>query len=35
MCPSVDMDKMFREKLEKNKKSPYQYGKGHRHRETE
>ena len=29
-CPSVNMDEMFREKLKKNKKRPYQYGEGHR-----
>lgn len=29
-CPSVNMDEMFREKLEKNKKRPHQYGEGHR-----
>jgi len=29
-CPSVDMDRKFREKLEKNKKRKYQYGEGHR-----
>jgi hypothetical protein len=26
----VNMDEMLREKLEKNKKRPYQYGEGHR-----
>jgi len=29
-CPSVNMDEMFREKLERNRKRPYQYGEGHR-----
>lgn len=29
-CPSIDMDEMFRKKLEKNKKRPYQYGEEHR-----
>ncbi len=29
-CPSVDMDRKFLEKLEKNKKRQYQYGEGHR-----
>ena len=29
-CPSVNMDEMFRKKLEKNKNRPYQYGEGHR-----
>lgn len=31
-CPSINMDEMFLEKLEKNKKRPYQYGEGHRFR---
>lgn len=29
-CPSVNMDEMFKRKLEKNKKRLYQYGQGHR-----
>ena len=29
-CPSINMDEMFQEKLEKNKKRAYQYGEGHR-----
>ncbi len=29
-CPSVDMDKMFDEKLAKNLARSYQYGEGHR-----
>ena len=29
-CPSVDMDEMFKKKLEKNKSREYQYGEGHR-----
>jgi NTP pyrophosphatase (non-canonical NTP hydrolase) len=29
-CPSVNMDKMSAEKLNKNRKRPYQYGEGHR-----
>lgn len=29
-CPSVNMDEMFRKKLEKNMRRPYQYGEGHR-----
>jgi NTP pyrophosphatase (non-canonical NTP hydrolase) len=29
-CPSVDMDEMFRKKLEKNLGRPFQYGEGHR-----
>ncbi len=29
-CPSVDMDGMFKRKLEKNLQRPFQYGEGHR-----
>src|SRR5512136_1847912 len=29
-CPSVNMDEMFRKKLEKNFVRPFQYGEGHR-----
>ena len=29
-CPSIDMDKMFRTKLEKNKHRSFRYGEGHR-----
>jgi len=29
-CPSIDMDEMFRKKLEKNKNRSFQYGEGHR-----
>ena len=29
-CPSVDMDEMFKKKLEKNKNREYQYGEAHR-----
>jgi NTP pyrophosphatase (non-canonical NTP hydrolase) len=29
-CPSVNMDAMFKKKLEKNLGRPYQYGEGHR-----
>lgn len=29
-CPSVDMDEMFKKKLEKNRTRKYQYGEGHR-----
>ncbi len=32
-CPSVNMDDMFRKKLEKNLARPFQYGEGHRKRE--
>ena len=31
-CPTVNMDSAFREKLEKNRNRPYQYGEGHRNR---
>jgi NTP pyrophosphatase (non-canonical NTP hydrolase) len=30
-CPSVDMDEMFKRKLDKNRNREYQYGEGHRH----
>lgn len=29
-CPSINMDEMFLEKLEKNRRRAYQYGEGHR-----
>ena len=29
-CPSVNMDAMFKKKLEKNLGRPYRYGEGHR-----
>ncbi len=29
-CPTVNMDDMFKRKLEKNLARPYQYGEGHR-----
>jgi NTP pyrophosphatase (non-canonical NTP hydrolase) len=29
-CPSINMDEMFAEKLEKNRNRVYQYGEGHR-----
>lgn len=32
VCPSIDMDKMFQNKLEKNKSREYRYGEGHRRR---
>ncbi len=32
-CPSVNMDEMFRKKLEKNLARPFQYGEGHRKRQ--
>lgn len=31
-CPDMDMDEVFKEKLEKNFSRPYQYGEGHRHK---
>lgn len=34
-CPSVNMDEMFRKKLQKNKERPHQYGEGHRKRVNE
>ena len=29
-CPLINMDEMFRKKLDKNKSREYQYGEGHR-----
>lgn len=29
-CPTVNMDEMFRKKMEKNLNRPFQYGEGHR-----
>lgn len=29
-CPTVNMDAMFKKKLDKNWSRPYQYGEGHR-----
>jgi len=29
-CPSINMDEMFKKKLEKNKSRAFQYGEGHR-----
>ena len=29
-CPTVNMDEIFKKKLEKNFRRPYQYGEGHR-----
>jgi len=31
-CPHVNMDEMFKKKLQKNKSRQYQYGEGHRHK---
>jgi len=33
-CPSINMDAMFKKKLEKNKNREYQYGEGHRTKEN-
>jgi NTP pyrophosphatase (non-canonical NTP hydrolase) len=33
-CPNVDMDEMFKMKLDKNQKRPFQYGEGHRNKES-
>jgi NTP pyrophosphatase (non-canonical NTP hydrolase) len=32
-CPTVNMDEMFKKKLEKNLERPFQYGEGHRKKE--
>lgn len=32
-CPSINMDEVFKRKLEKNKRREYQYGEGHRGKE--
>ena len=29
-CPTINMDKMFKKKLDKNLNRPFQYGEGHR-----
>jgi NTP pyrophosphatase (non-canonical NTP hydrolase) len=34
-CPTVNMDRMFEKKLDKNRNRPRQYGEGHRHTTTE
>jgi NTP pyrophosphatase (non-canonical NTP hydrolase) len=31
-CPSTNMDKIFSQKLDKNKSRPFQYGEGHRNK---
>ena len=31
-CPTVNMDAMFKKKLDKNRSRPYQYGEGHRNK---
>ena len=30
VCPTINMDKMFKKKLDKNLNRPFQYGEGHR-----
>jgi NTP pyrophosphatase (non-canonical NTP hydrolase) len=32
VCPTINMDEMFRKKLEKNLGRPFQYGEGHRNK---
>jgi NTP pyrophosphatase (non-canonical NTP hydrolase) len=34
-CPSIDMDEMFKKKLEKNRNREHQYGEGHRARQNQ
>jgi NTP pyrophosphatase (non-canonical NTP hydrolase) len=34
-CPNMNMDKVFKQKLEKNLARPFQYGEGHRSKPTE
>jgi NTP pyrophosphatase (non-canonical NTP hydrolase) len=31
-CPTVNMDDVFKKKLNKNRSRPYQYGEGHRNK---
>ena len=31
-CPSINMDEIFKKKLDRNKNRPFQYGEGHRSR---
>jgi NTP pyrophosphatase (non-canonical NTP hydrolase) len=31
-CPTVNMDEMFKRKLDRNLARPYRYGEGHRHK---
>ena len=33
VCPTINMDEMFRKKLEKNLGRPFQYGEGHRNKQ--
>jgi NTP pyrophosphatase (non-canonical NTP hydrolase) len=32
VCPTINMDEMFKRKLEKNLGRPFQYGEGHRNK---
>jgi NTP pyrophosphatase (non-canonical NTP hydrolase) len=32
VCPTINMDEMFKKKLEKNLGRPFQYGEGHRNK---
>ena len=32
-CPTVNMDAMFKKKLDENHSRPYQYGEGHRNKQ--
>jgi hypothetical protein len=34
-CPSMNMDEVFMKKLEKNLGRPFQYGEGHRAKQSE
>lgn len=34
-CPTMNMDEVFRKKLEKNLGRPFQYGEGHRSKKTQ
>jgi len=34
-CPSMNMDEVFRKKLEKNLGRPFQYGEGHRSKQPQ
>lgn len=34
-CPDMNMDEVFQKKLEKNLSRPFQYGEGHRQKQTQ
>jgi len=34
-CPKINMDEVFKKKLEKNLNRPFQYGEGHRNKQIE